>query len=373
MSAMQFKTLGGTNARISVIGQGTQIGGQSTKDDPYADYERILKGGIGLGMTFIDTAPVYGGGRSEESVGRAMRGVRHEVCLATKVSPENVTCQGVLESAAASLKRLNTDYIDLYQVHWSNPAVPVAETIGAMARLIEEGKVRHIGVSNFSLKELQEAQRALPPGGIVSTQVEYNLFDRSIEDHILPYCQSENISIIAYSPLHRGKIASGAGRVEALRKIAGRNGKTPAQVALSWLLSHGPVVAIPHTTNSDRLEENAGGAFDLPGEDIQEIETICALKPLPVPTAAIRVPDADGQPVYRSVDEALENRFGSVPSPVELAEQIKAGEFLKPVRLLRHRDDESVYDLMEGKIRYWAWVIAHDGKTPIPALVEDAN
>lgn len=370
---MQFKTLGNTSTRVSVIGQGTEISGHSSNNRSYADYERIIRGGIDLGMTFIDTAPVYGDGRSEESVGRGMRGIRHEVCLATKVPPRNVSCQGVLASAAASLKRLNTDYIDLFQVHWSNPTIPMAETIGAMAKLVEEGKVRHIGVSNFSLKELQEAQRVLPKGSIVSIQVEYNLFDRSIEDHLLPYCLRENISIIAYSPLHRGKIASGAKRLEAMRGIAERYGKTPAQVALRWLVSHEPVVAIPNTINAARLEENAAAAaFDLSQEDIQEIETVCALKPVPVPTEAIRVPDTHGQSVYRSVDEALKNRFDAVPSPVDLAEQIKAGEFLKPVRLQRHQDDDSTYDLMEGKIRYWAWVIAHDGKTPIPALVEDA-
>lgn len=371
---MRFKSLGGTSTTISVIGQGTGIGGYSSRSFSYEDYARIVRLGIDSGLSFIDTAPAYGDGLSEEAVGKAIEGIREKVVVATKVSPENTYFEGVRRSAEETLRRLNTDYIDLYQVHWSNPKVPTAETMQALARLAKEGKIRHIGVSNFSLKELKQARVMLPQGKIASLQVEYNLFDRSIEDHLLPYCEQEGITVIVYSPLHRGRITTGAKRIEALQAIAARYDKTVAQIALRWLISHRQVVAIPNTTNPERIKENAASAdFDLSAEDIEEIGRVCALKAVGVPTQKIRVSAEYNRAVYQTLEEAKENRFNLVPSPIQLAGQIQGGEFLKPVQLVRSKDlrGKYEYDLVEGRIRYWAWVIAYGGQLPIPALVEE--
>jgi diketogulonate reductase-like aldo/keto reductase len=376
VSIMKYKELGKKHTKIPAIGQGCMgIGGYLSRDALQDDNQiKALRLGIELGMTFIDTAESYGKGHSEELVGRAIEGIRDNVFIATKVSPEHLSYDALLQSAEGSLRRLNTDYIDLYQVHWPNPQVPINETIRAMEQLVRERKIRYIGVSNFSLKELKEAQAAISEYEIVSIQVEYNLFDRTIENSILPYCESEGITTIAYSPLDQGKIASGEERIERLRLIAGKYNVTTAQVALNWLISHPSVIAIPKATNPDHIRENASSAdFELSDEDFKEISKIFAQECVYVPTDRIRVimGGQGNRQVYQTVEEAIENKLGFVPSPVDLAQDIREGEVLKPVRVIRSADKTGKYDydLIEGRIRYWAWVIAHSGEKPIPVYI----
>lgn len=375
---MKDKTLGKTRAKIPALGQGCMgIGGYLSRDSLQDENQiKALRLGIELGMTFLDTAEAYGNGHSEELVGRATEGIRDKVFIATKFSPEHNSYQDVLKSAEGSLRRLGTDYIDLYQVHWPNPKVPLSETMRAMKRLLEEGKVRYVGVSNFSLGELKEAQSAISGEEIVSVQVEYNLFDRSIENSILPYCESEGMTAIAYSPLDQGKIAGGDRRTRALQKIANKYDKTMPQIALNWLISHPSVVAIPKATNPDHIRQNAASAdFELLDEDFKEISWLFARECVSVPTDRIRIITGGqgNRQVYQTVEEALENRLGFVPSPAELAQDIREGGVLKPVRVIRSTNAAGRYDydLVEGRIRYWAWVIAHNGKKPIPVYIRD--
>ncbi|MGA8849124.1 MAG: aldo/keto reductase [Dehalococcoidia bacterium] len=375
---MKYKGLGKTSTKIAAIGQGCMgIGGYLSKDTRQDDNQvSVLRLGIALGMTFVDTAEVYGNGHSEEIVGKAIEGIRNKVFVTTKVSPEHLFYDDILRSVEGSLHRLRTDYIDLYQVHWTNPKTPMNETMRAMEQLFKEGKVKYIGVSNFSLKELKGAQEALSGGEIVSAQVEYNLFDRTIESSVLPYCQSEGITVIAYSPLDQGKIASGETRMKALQKIAHKYNRTVAQVVLNWLISHPPVIAIPKATNPDHVKENAAAAdFQLSDEDFEAINETFAPKCVYVPVERIRVVvgGQGNRQVYQTLGEAIENKLGFVPSPVDLAQGIGEGEVLKPVRVIRSTDKTGRYDydLIEGRIRYWAWVIAHNGKVPIPAYIRD--
>jgi diketogulonate reductase-like aldo/keto reductase len=367
------KLLGLTSETIPVVGQGTGIVGSPTGNSRFVGMGTVLCRGIELGMTLIDTAPVYGDGVAEEAVGKAAHGIRASVFIATKVASEDLHADGVKRSLDASLRRLGTEYVDLLQIHWSNPNVPIAETMGAMSELVTEGKVRHIGVSNFSLKELDDAKNALAPLPLASIQLEYNLYERSIEESILPYCVEHGISVIAYSPLAGGKIVSSEIQKAALVEISRKYGRTVSQVVLRWLVSNGPVVVIPNTTKYERLDENAGAAdFDLLEDDIAEINRICAVRRMSVPTDSIRISTNTGRAVYQTVQEAIENRLKMVPSPLELAEEMRSGIFLKPVRLVRSTSNDHAFDLIEGRLRYWGWVIAHDGKLPIPAIIEDA-
>ena len=357
---MQYKTLGNTNRKISVIGQGCMgIGGYFSKDTSRDGYlVRMLQEGIDSGLAFLDTAEAYGDGHSEKLVGIAIEGRRDDVFLATKVSPEHLSYDAVLRSAEQSLRRLKTDYIDLYQLHWPNPRIPITETMAAMEQLVRRGIVRHIGVSNFSLPEIREAQVALTQEKIVSIQIEYNLFDRTIEDDILPYCEQEGMTTIAYSPLDRGNLVTKDRRSKALQEIANKYNKTAAQLCLKWLVSHSSLIAIPKATSREHIKENAASAdFDLLPEDFEEIDRLFAQARLYIPTDRIRV-DATGF-----------DRF--VPSPSDLAESIRQDGSLKPIRVTPTNDKTSKYDydLVEGKLRYWAWVIAHEGKAPIAALI----
>lgn len=375
---MKYKELGKTNTKIPAIGQGCMgIGGYLSRD-PLQDNDQIkaLRLGIELGMTFIDTAEVYGTGHSEEIVGRAIKGIRDKVFIATKVSPENLSYDALLQSAEDSLHRLNTDYIDLYQVHWPNPKIPISETMRAMEQLLKERKIRHVGVCNFSLKELKEAQVALLEDVIVSIQVEYNFFDRTIENSILPYCEREGITTIAYSPLDQGRIANCERRIKVLQMIANKYNRTKAQIALNWLISHCSVITIPKATNPVHIKENASSAdFDLLEEDFKEIDKIFTQECVYVPTDKIRVV-LGGQVdrlVYQTVEEAIENKLKFSPGPIDLAKSIGEDEPLKPIRVIRSTDKTGKYDydLIEGRIRYWAWVIAYNGEKPIPVYIRD--
>ena len=256
--------MGGSGQKIPVLGLGTWgIGGFSSRY-LHGDDEGVqaLRLGLELGMRFIDTAEVYAHGHSEEVVAKAIKAERESVFIATKVSPDHLSQDDVIRSCKASLRRLETDYIDLYQVHWPNPSIPIAETMKAMERLVAEGKIRHIGVSNFSARQTQEAQEALSKSSLASNQVEYNLLDRSIERDLLTYAEKARITIIAYSPVARGQIPKG-GRSErwrALDEIVSKYGKTRTQLALNWLIAKGPVVAIPKAATLNHVRENAGAA-----------------------------------------------------------------------------------------------------------------
>lgn len=375
---MQHKELGKSSIKIPAIGQGCMgIGGYLSKDSYQDDSQvKALRLGIELGMTFIDTAEVYGDGHSEEVVAAAIEGIRDNVFIATKVSPEHLSYNALLHSAEGSLRRLNTDYIDLYQVHWPNPRVPITQTMRAAERLLKEGKIRYVGVSNFSLKQLKQAQTAFCEDKIVSVQLEYNLFDRTIENSILPYCEDKGITVIAYSPLDQGRIAGGDEKAEALQSIANKYDRTTGQVALNWLISHPSVVAIPKSVNPEHIKENASSAdFDLTAEDVDRISKIFTQECKYVPTDKIRVVTSGqgNRKVYQTVGQAVENKLGFVPSPLDLAQSLEEQEVLKPVRVIPSTDKTGkyVYDLIEGRIRYWAWVIAFGSRRPIPAYVRD--
>ena len=242
---MNQKELGKTGVLLPEIGLGTwQYGG---------GMEPIRKA-IVLGSSLVDTAESY---CTEEIVGEAVKQLRNRVFIATKVSPKHFRRSDVLMAADRSLERLRTDYIDLYQLHSPNSIIPIEETMGAMVELVDRGKIRFIGVSNFSVPELRKAQAALSKYRVVSNQVCYSLVDRSIEVGLLRYCAENNITVIAYSPLAHGidHIKEKDPRA-ILSKVAALAGKTEAQVALNWCISRENVIAIPKASSVDHVVQN---------------------------------------------------------------------------------------------------------------------
>ncbi len=373
---MRYKILGRTGAEVASIGAGCMGIGGGLERSGVADTEhvRALEMAIDSGMTFLDTAEVYGQGHSEELVGKAVRGAGKKVFIASKVSPEHLAYRDVIRAAEASLKRLCIDRIDLYQIHWPNPQISIRETMDAMETLKAEEKIRYTGVSNFSTKALEEAGAWPVRTDMASLQVEYNLFDRTIEDSILPYCEERSITTIAYSPLDQGRITTQPRKLETLRAIADKYQKSLAQITLAWLIKHPSVVAIPKAVNPAHIKENAGAAdFDLTAEDFDEICNAFTQQCVSVPTERICVVEGGqgSRRVYQTIRDAMENKLGFVPSPVDLAGSIRDGEMLKPVRVAPtgDRSGRYDYDLLEGRVRYWAWVIAHEGNKPIPVYV----
>lgn len=228
-------------------------------DDPARRGEelRALQTGLDLGLTLIDTAEMYGNGNSEHLVGEAIRGRRDEVLLVSKVLPSHASRQGTVEACHASLRRLGTDSLDLYLLHWRG-RVPLAETVEALESLRHSGDIRAWGVSNFDPDDLLELARV--PGGdqVATNQVLYNLTRRGIEFDLLPQSQQRGLPIMAYSPVEQGRLAGNA----ALRMVAVRHGVSELQVALAWVLRQPGVIAIPKAAQVSHVRENHA-ALDL--------------------------------------------------------------------------------------------------------------
>ncbi|OGO43776.1 MAG: hypothetical protein A2137_01550, partial [Chloroflexi bacterium RBG_16_58_8] len=335
----------------------------------------VLRRGVALGMTFLDTGEDYEDGYAEELLGKAIKGMREKVFISSKFQPAHNAFPGVMAAIEGSLKRLGTDYIDLYQVQWPNAAVPVTETMSALSALVKAGKVRFAGVSNFTPDQLREAQAAFQPGELVSVQTEYNLLDRSIESDLLPYCRENRVTVIAYNLLSQGHLYFGEKERDILEKVAEKHGGTVTQVIIAWVISRPPVIALTNTMDLRHLEQNAAAAdLRLSQADINLIDATFNRQPVLVLPERIRVAgyDADvSHTIYTTLEEAIANAAGIQPSPTALAEEIKNGQMLRPVELVRTRDTSGRYDydLIHGRVRYWAWVIAHGRQAPIPAFV----
>jgi diketogulonate reductase-like aldo/keto reductase len=222
-----------------------------------ADEEAALKLGIELGMTLIDTAEMYGNGVAEEIVARAAAGVRDRLFIVSKVLPHNASQKGVVEACERSLKRLMTDHIDLYLLHWRG-SVPFAETLAGFAQLKRDGKIRHHGVSNFNTDDMQEWVGLAGGETVASNQILYNLGRRGPQYELIPWCRERAISIMAYTPLDQGRILGN----RALQEVAARHGASAAQVALAWLLRQDGMIVIPKATSLEHVRDNRG-ALDL--------------------------------------------------------------------------------------------------------------
>jgi diketogulonate reductase-like aldo/keto reductase len=256
---------------IPVLGQGTWRMGE----DPSQRESEIaaLRLGLDLGMTLIDTAEMYGEGGAEEIAGEAIADRRAEVFLVTKVYPHNATRQGVVNACARSLRRLKTDYIDLYLLHWRSQ-VPLSETLEAFQLLKQKGRIRDYGVSNFDVADMEEAFALSGGDEIVTDQVLYNLAHRGIEWDLIPWCRERRIPIMAYSPVgHKSVEQKRMLGHPDIKSIASRHGATPAQVALAWLLRQPDLVAIPKAARPEHIRENrAALELQLTAQDIKELD-----------------------------------------------------------------------------------------------------
>ncbi len=241
--------------------------------DTSNDAEEIqaIRKALALGMTLIDTAEKYAEGHAEEVVGEAIQPFpREKLFIVSKVWLDHLKHDEVLEAAERSLKRLRTDWIDLYLIHRPNPAIPLRETVAAMEELVEQKKVNYIGVSYFDVDQMDETRRYLKKNEIVVNQLPYNLLERDIEKETLPYCLDNNITVMAYWPLATGKLA----KDEYLAAIGRKYGKTPAQVAINWLISHKNVITMPKAVSPEHIGQNAGAAnWRLSEEDFDTISS----------------------------------------------------------------------------------------------------
>ena len=269
----KYKIISNTGIEVPTVGIGTWEIGGGLSPDSSKDSEGIqaIRKGIELGMTLIDTAEKYADGHAEELVGEAIRSFsRDNLFIVSKVWPDHLQYNEVLKAAERSLERLDIKYLDLYLVHHPNPDISLKETMAAMEELVERGMVKFIGVSNFNVDQMVEAKSYLTNYEITVNQLPYNLLDRDIEKEVIPYCVKNHITIMAYWPLSKGQLA----KDEFLSKIGEKYGKTSAQVAINWLITHENVIAIPKAVNPDHIQENAESAnWRLSEEDIELISS----------------------------------------------------------------------------------------------------
>lgn len=263
---MITRPFGWTGVPVAVVGQGTWRMGE----DPARRRAEVaaLRLGIELGLTHIDTAEMYGDGGAGRVVAEAIAGQRERVFLVTKVLPEHASYAGTLRACEQSLRRLRTEYVDLYLLHWWSDVHPITDTMRALEELAARGRTRFIGVSNFEVPQLRAAQAALQRERLAANQVLYHLRDRSIEREVLPYCEREGIAVVGYTPLARGGYMRGV-----VAEIARRRGLTPRQVALQFLTRRPSLFTIPKASQPAHVRENAG-AWDvtLTAEDLRAIE-----------------------------------------------------------------------------------------------------
>ncbi|HLN60236.1 MAG TPA: aldo/keto reductase [Symbiobacteriaceae bacterium] len=250
---------------VPVLGQGTWNMGEDARHRQ--EEVAALRLGLDLGMTLIDTAEMYANGGAEEVVAEAVAGRRDEVFLVSKVLPSNASRKGTIEACERSLKRLRTDRIDLYLLHWRG-RFPLAETLEGLEALVRAGKIRHWGVSNFDTDDMEELVRLTGGAAVATNQVLYNLTRRGIEFDLVPWCRERTIPLMAYSPIEQGRMLNHP----TLRQAAARHGATAAQVALAWLFRQEGVMVIPKAGRLEHVRENRAALdLQLSAEDVFEL------------------------------------------------------------------------------------------------------
>jgi diketogulonate reductase-like aldo/keto reductase len=264
------RPFGPTERDVPIVGQGTW--NIPTRGAAADEVKRALRRGLELGMVHIDTAEMYGDGASERLIGEAIRGLpRGQLFLVSKVLPSNASFDGTIAACERSLQRMGVDYLDCYLLHWRGN-VPLRETMSALEALVEAGKIRSLGVSNFDLADLEEARAALDREPLACNQVLYHLTERTVEAHELPFCREHDIAVVAYTPFGRGDWEDRPG-AHTLERIAKKHGATPRQVVLAFLTREPDTFTIPKSSTIPHVEENAGaGDLRLDAGDITAID-----------------------------------------------------------------------------------------------------
>jgi len=334
------------------IGQGSTFGGKKYTDNKSFKLA-ILEYGLHYGINLVDTGENYEGGLAEEIVGEFIKGKRSKVFVSDKFAPINNG--NVIKACENSLKNLQTDYIDLYSMQWTNPEIPLSETLGQLETLKQQGKIVNIGVCNLTFNEFKQTNASY-------LQSEFSLSNREALNEVIPYCLNRGKTFVAYNIFNQGHSQP----PEYIKELSKKYNKTPYQIILAWALSKG-IAVLTNTMDFIHLQHNLN-ALELKLEPLDlELIDKSYVKPIEIPINEIKViPETvdDSHKVYTTLEEVLKNADSIKPNPYVLAEEIKKNGLLKPVEVKRVNEG---YQLIHGSQRFFAWQIAFN--KPIPCFV----
>jgi len=359
---------------LTPIGIGAMgFGGYFTKDlKNNSQQVRLIEEACDLGVNVIDTAEIYGQGASEETIGKTSKSVRNNLFIMSKFSPENTKPVDIVKSIDASLKRINRDYLDVYQPHWPQPGIRVEDILETLEKLKTLGKIRFAGLSNFTSKQINsinfEKYKSLR-----FFQCEHNPVVSSMAVELTPVINSLDGALIAYSPFREGQIFH-SHKFEEFERFSKELGVLPSQVLLAWGISHEKTVVIPKVSSSKHLRENIESMeISLSESDVDYISqlfkpSITQLKPLDI------IPDIptkkDDRKIYKNLEDAKNNIYNLSPGPMEILKEIQdnQGCLYKPIKV-KKINNEGMYVLIDGRLRFWAWVILNGWHKPIHSII----
>lgn len=365
---MNYTNLGNHKVKVSKIGLGSLFNNYKIKDN--VKIKKIINRAYDLGINIIDTAPVYGSGAIERTIGFAIKGKRKEFIIATKNLPSQNKYEEIISSADESLKRLKTDYIDLFQIHWPNHNITIEETCEALKNLLKKGKIKYVGVCNSTLNDLKKYRQILDDK-LVSIQNEFNLFERSYDNNFKKFIENKNITIIAYAPFNNGKFYNGLNQKRILDNLEKKYGRKKSEIILNWISSQSKnIVSIPSTLKIKNLISNAQSQkFNLSMIDRNTISKKCKTLKQYISPSEIYV-EKSASSIYHSLADAKKNLINLNPSPKSLAQEIIEKNLLKPIKVkLISKRGKKKYLLDDGILRYWSWQIAYGKDKKIPSLV----
>jgi aryl-alcohol dehydrogenase-like predicted oxidoreductase len=375
-----MKKIGRSELLVYPIGQGTLFGRNHNlrlNKEIIKVKRDVLRYGIELGMNFVDTGEDYEGGLSEEILGDISKDIRSNLVIATKFKPINNSKIGIEIALNGSLKRLKTDYIDLYQIQWPNPSVSLIETIGALEDLVKKGKIRYFGVGNFSSKQIEEVLNISQSSNFIAAQTEYDLFNREIENEFIDYTDLNSISIIAY--LSHGKDLFNPREKKILENISNKYEVSIRSIILNWIITRKNIIVLSSSMSKEHTKQNfLSGQFKMDADDVQKINSEFKRKILKIKPNEIKVPDFDesdnAHQIYTTVEQAIENKLNIKPDAKEISREIlSTGKLLRPIELKKNQNkkDKQKYILVRGRMRFWGWIIAYGQEKELDCLVFD--
>lgn len=362
---MQKISIKDTSLNFSKIGLGTGTGFNKILKKSQNDFFYAFDASIDNGINWIDTAESYANGYAEELIGKYSKVTKKKFFVTTKFSPTNASRKLLKQACEASLKRLNREHIDLYQIHWMNYSVPIEETIDTLISLKDEGKIRAIGLCNFSKKEISKCNTNL----IVSNQIEFNLFNRIEEKTLLPFHHRKNLTTIAYSPFDGIKdLLPETKKKKVLDNLTSKYSASYFQIALSFLANYSNMVVVYSSTNAKHIIDNTN-LIDIEKKDLELINKIFSSSVKLIDPKLIKILPNKFNKFYSSLNQAELNKYGYFPGIDELSKEFLISDNFKPVKVKKINDKHFKFELVGGMMRYWSWIKAHNGEKFILAVI----